>query len=63
MGASVSTSFMLVRMEVTGEPPVATGTFPNSASEQQVLFPSKSGRFIRVRALTEVYGLAMDGDR
>ena len=34
--------------------PVATGTFSNSASEQQVLFPPKLGQYIRLRALTEV---------
>jgi hypothetical protein len=36
--------------------PVATGTFANTASEKQVLFPSKSGRYVRLRALTEVHG-------
>ena len=36
--------------------PVTTGTFANSALEKEVLFPSKTGRFIRLRALTEVNG-------
>lgn len=33
--------------------PVASGTFENSASEKQVIFTAKTGRFIRLRALTE----------
>ncbi len=34
--------------------PVATGTFANSASEKEVTFAAKLGRYIRLRALTEV---------
>ena len=37
--------------------PVAIGTFPNTPFEQQVLFPPKVGRFIRMRAIMEVYEL------
>jgi len=37
-------------------PPVATGTFANSAAEKEVAFPAKEGRFVRLRALTEVNG-------
>ena len=36
---------------------VATGTFPNTMAEQQVLFSTKTGRYIRLRALSEVTGL------
>jgi lysophospholipase L1-like esterase len=35
---------------------VASGTFPNSAAEREVLFAAKTGQFIRLRALTEVNG-------
>ncbi|HLE00766.1 MAG TPA: discoidin domain-containing protein [Bdellovibrionota bacterium] len=35
---------------------VATGTFANSATEKQVNFALKSGRYIRLRALSEVNG-------
>jgi hypothetical protein len=38
--------------------PVATGTFTNTAAEKEVVFTSKVGRFIRLRALTEVNGRA-----
>ena len=34
--------------------PVATGAFANDALEKEVLFPATAGRFIRLRALTEV---------
>jgi lysophospholipase L1-like esterase len=37
--------------------PVATGIFVNNALEQQVLFPPKTGKYIRLRALTEPYDL------
>ncbi|MBI4688493.1 MAG: discoidin domain-containing protein, partial [Nitrospirae bacterium] len=36
--------------------PVATGTFANSAAEKEVSFTQKTGRFIRLRAITEVNG-------
>lgn len=36
--------------------PVATGSFANTAAEKEVLFTAKLGRFIRLRALTEVNG-------
>jgi hypothetical protein len=36
--------------------PVATGTFPNVASEHQVTFAPTRGRYVRLRALTEVSG-------
>lgn len=36
--------------------PVATGTFVNSAAEKEVPFPATIGRYIRLRALTEVNG-------
>ena len=35
---------------------VATGTFANNALEKEVVFTSKTGRYIRLRALTEVNG-------
>jgi glucose/arabinose dehydrogenase/PKD repeat protein len=35
---------------------VATGTFTNSAAEQAVTFPAKTGRYVRMRALSEVNG-------
>jgi glucose/arabinose dehydrogenase len=35
---------------------VATGTFANSTAEQAVSFPAKTGRYIRLRALSEVSG-------
>lgn len=38
--------------------PVATGTFTNSAAEQTVTFPAKTGRYLRLRALSEVGGRA-----
>jgi len=34
--------------------PVATGNFANDATEKEVLFAPKTGRYIRLRALTEV---------
>jgi lysophospholipase L1-like esterase len=34
--------------------PVATGIFPKTSEEQSVGFPSKNGRYVRLRALTEV---------
>ncbi|WP_018347880.1 endo-alpha-N-acetylgalactosaminidase family protein [Longispora albida] len=37
---------------------VATGTFPNAAAEQTVSFTAKSGRYVRLRALSEVGGNA-----
>jgi PKD repeat protein len=33
---------------------VATGTFPNASGEQTVSFPAKTGRYLRLRALSEV---------
>jgi hypothetical protein len=36
--------------------PVATGTFPNTAAEQEVLFTTKLGQYVRFRAITEVKG-------
>lgn len=36
--------------------PVATGTFPDTTVEQQVLFSVRSGRYVRLRALSEVGG-------
>ena len=36
--------------------PVATGTFANSAAEQEVSFVPKTGQYIRLRALSEVAG-------
>jgi hypothetical protein len=36
--------------------PVAVGTFANDASEKTVYFVPKTGRYIRLRALTEVNG-------
>jgi hypothetical protein len=37
--------------------PVVTGTFANSLLEKEVTFASKVGRFIRLRALSEVNGV------
>ena len=36
--------------------PVVAGTFANDAREQEVLFAAKAGRYIRLRALSEVAG-------
>ncbi len=36
--------------------PVATGTFANDATEKEVLFGTTTGRYIRLRALSEVNG-------
>ncbi len=36
--------------------PVSTGTFANDATRKQVSFTSKAGRFVRLRALSEVNG-------
>jgi lysophospholipase L1-like esterase len=33
---------------------VATGTFPNTEAEQQVTFATKTGQYVRLRAMTEV---------
>jgi len=38
--------------------PVASGTFPNSTAQQTVTFTAKSGRFVRLRALSSVNGTA-----
>lgn len=35
---------------------VATGTFPNTTAEQTVSFGAKTGRYLRLRALSEVNG-------
>jgi hypothetical protein len=37
---------------------VATGTFANTATEKDVTFTSKAGRYVRLRALSEVNGKA-----
>ena len=37
--------------------PVATGTFANDATNKQVSFASKTGQYVRLRALSEVNGL------
>ncbi|MCD4728621.1 MAG: discoidin domain-containing protein, partial [Pirellulales bacterium] len=36
--------------------PVATGTWPNSPAEQVAIFPMQAGRYVRLRALSEVNG-------
>jgi hypothetical protein len=36
--------------------PVAAGTFPNGTAEQEISFIPKSGRYVRLRALSEVGG-------
>ncbi|MET8153430.1 discoidin domain-containing protein [Actinoplanes sp. NPDC049668] len=36
--------------------PVATGTWPDSAAEQTVTFPRTTGRYLRLRSLSEVGG-------
>lgn len=36
--------------------PVATGTFDSSKTEKIVRFPAKSGRYLRLRALSEING-------
>ena len=41
---------------------VATGTFANNAAEKEVSFTPKTGRFIRLRALSEVNGNPWDVD-
>ncbi|MEU3460415.1 discoidin domain-containing protein [Streptomyces sp. NPDC006733] len=35
---------------------VSTGTFANTATEKQLTFPTKTGRYLRLRALSEVNG-------
>ena len=41
---------------VTWGSPVATGTFPNDATNKQVGFTSTTGQYVRLRALSEVNG-------
>ena len=41
---------------VTWGSPVATGTFPNDATNKQVGFASTTGQYVRLRALSEVNG-------
>lgn len=41
---------------VTWGTPVASGSFANTSSEQEVLFTTKSGQFIRLRVLSEIHG-------
>ena len=36
--------------------PVASGTFPNSTAEQTVTFTAKTGRYVRLRALSSLNG-------
>jgi hypothetical protein len=36
--------------------PAATGTFNGDATEKEVLFPAKTGRYVRLLALTEANG-------
>jgi lysophospholipase L1-like esterase len=36
--------------------PLATGTFAKSKTEKEILFPDKPGRYVRLRALSEVNG-------
>ena len=36
--------------------PAATGQFPNSSAEVEVNFTARSGKFVRLRALTEING-------
>ena len=38
---------------------VATGTFPNTSAEQQVQFTRKSGRFVRLVALSSAFGTSI----
>jgi hypothetical protein len=40
----------------TWGPAVATGTWPNVAAEQTVTFPARTGRYLRLRALSAVAG-------
>ncbi|MDP3849082.1 MAG: Ig-like domain-containing protein [Luteolibacter sp.] len=35
---------------------VASGTFPDTKTEKEVLFASKTGRYVRLRALTDAHG-------
>jgi endo-alpha-N-acetylgalactosaminidase len=39
--------------------PTATGTLTNSATEKEVLFAPTPGRYVRLRALSEVAGKAL----
>lgn len=41
--------------------PVATGTFVNSKTEKEVLFAAKTGRYVQLRALTDLNGGAFNG--
>jgi glucose/arabinose dehydrogenase len=43
---------------VTWGSPVALGSFANVAAEQTVTFPAKTGRYVRLRAMSEVAGRA-----
>ena len=50
------TEFYVSTDGVNWESAVASGTMPNTAAEQQVLFTAKAGRYVRLRALTEISG-------
>jgi hypothetical protein len=41
--------------------PVASGTFTNTKTEKEVLFPSKTGRYVRLRAFTDLDGGSLNG--
>ena len=51
-----STEFYVSTDGVNWGSAVASGTMPNTAAEQQVLFTAKVGRYVRLRALTEILG-------
>ena len=41
---------------ITWGPPAGSGTFANTKTEKEVLFPEKSGRYVRLRALSDASG-------
>ncbi len=55
-GGSEQYEFYVSTDGVNWGSPVATGTFANDATEKQVSFASKTGQYVRLRALSEVNG-------
>ena len=53
--------FLLSMDGVNWGSPVAAGTFTNSRTEKEVLFASQTGRYIQLRALTDLNGGAFNG--
>jgi plastocyanin len=55
-GSIAQYQIFVSRDGVTWGPPVASGTWTATAAEHQVLFPATTGRYLWLRALTEVAG-------